>query len=171
MAKYVIAQLKLEFPSELSALPRSLTVSQSSEEMKNGFIQLARNHVPWLQVVHLPFANLITADVPAGSLMIAQKPGGTHVFGWTRVAAGWNWSAGDKMAIGNTGLPQFGDRMILAQEYLTDQPAAPGELEHNQHGPINSHNVIYKNGQPVLSDPRTNVYAAKGSDFIIISFR
>ena len=47
------------------------------------------------------------------------------------------------MAIGNTGLPQYGDRMILAQEYVTGNPAAPGELEHNQHGPVNAANVVY----------------------------
>jgi hypothetical protein len=117
------------------------------------------------------FNDLQNRDVEPGSLMIAQKPGGTHVFGWTRVPAFWGWVASDKMAVGNTGLPQFGDRMILAQEFLTEEPSNPSEFAHNQHGPLNSHQVIRVGGQPVLSDPHTNVYSVKGSDFVIVSFR
>jgi hypothetical protein len=167
MSKYVLAQLKLEFPGQLAAMNAELANSQSSVEMQNLFQQAA--HAGLVSMRSVPFARLQPADFLPGSLTIAKKPGGTHVFGWTRVPAGWNWFAGDMMAIGNTGLPQFGDRMILAQEYVTGDPAAPGELAHNQHGPINSTDVIYVNGKPDLSDPRTNVYAVEGADFILVN--
>lgn len=103
--------------------------------------------------------------------MIAQKPSGTHVFGWTRVPTAWRWNRNNKMAIGNTGLPQFGDRMILAQEFLTDDPDDAYEARHNTHGPINSRQVIYRGGKADLADPGTNVYAVRGSHFIIVSFK
>ena len=106
--------------------------------------------------------------------MIAQKPGGTHVLAWTRVLEFWRWSPTAKMAIGNTGLPQFGNRLILAQEYVSDDPEENegGYLERNEHGPINSRRIITNaSGRPVLSDPRTNVYAAQGSQFLLINLR
>jgi hypothetical protein len=167
MSKYVLAQLKLEFPTQLAAMNPELADSQSSIEMQTLFRQAAQYGL--VQIQSVPFAQLQPADFLPGSLTIARKPGGTHVFGWTRVPAGWNWFAGDMMAVGNTGLAQYGDRMILAQEYVTGDPGAPGELEHNQHGPINSTDVIYVNGQPDLSDPRTNVYAVEGADFILVN--
>jgi hypothetical protein len=166
MSRYVLAQLKLEFPRELARMGDALANSQSSVEMKGLLLQAAKTGV--VQMRSKPFAQLRPEDIRPGSLTIAQKPGGTHVFGWTRVPAAWDWSPGDKMAIGNTGLVQFGDRMILAQEYVTASPAESGELAHNQHGPINSRNVVYIHGAPDLADPRTNVYAARGSDFILI---
>jgi hypothetical protein len=170
MAKYVLAQLKIEFPQVLSSLPARLAVSQSSSEMKNIFVSLINSGVPWLRIQRRAFSQLRAEDITPGSLMIAQKPGGTHVFGWTRVPQGWHWDFADKMAIGNTGLAQFGDRMILAQEYVT-RDVIPDSTTHNEHGPINSGHVIYRHGQPDLTDPRTNVYAAEGSDFLIITFR
>jgi hypothetical protein len=172
MARYVLAQLKIEFPNRLATLPDRLADSQSSEQMKVIFEQLARQQTSWMNLKVRAFSELHVDDVHPGSLMIGQKPGGTHVFGWTRVPTGWRWSAGDKMAVGNTGLEQFGDRMILAQEYLTDAPSEADEMSHNEHGPLNSHNVVYaSDGEPDLSNPRTNVYAAQGSDFIIIDFK
>ncbi|HEX3861385.1 MAG TPA: hypothetical protein VHY35_06790 [Stellaceae bacterium] len=166
ISKYVLAQLKREFPQELAGMSDALTTCQSSAQMRPLFEQAANASV--VEIVSRPFAQLQPGDFLPGSITIGQKPGGTHVFAWTRIPAGWQWAANDLMAVGNTGLPQFGDRMILAQEYVTENPELPGELEHNQHGPINSSNVIYKNGQPDLSDPRTNVYAAKGSNFVLV---
>jgi hypothetical protein len=168
MSRYVLSQLAIEYPNEFERTSKQLLYSQSSSKMKTLFAREARAGANWFSIVDLPFSQLRAADVLPGSLMIAQKPGGTHVFGWTRVPRGWGWANGDKMAIGNTGLPQFGSRMILAQEYITDDPNVLGETEHNTHGPINSHNVVYSKGQPNLSDNRTNVYSAQGSDFILI---
>ena len=167
ISRYVLAQLKIEYPRELARMSDQLADSQSSVEMKNLFEQAARTGV--VKVQSRPFAMLRPEDVQPGSFTIAQKPGGTHVFGWTRVPAGWGWHPSDKMAIGNTGLPQFGDRMILAQEYVTGNAGAPGESTHNEHGPINSRNIVFIHGTPDLSDPRTNVYAARGSDFILVN--
>jgi len=169
ISKYVLAQLKREFPDQLAGMSDALTNCQSSAQMLPLFQQAQRAGV--VDVINRPFAQAQWSDFLPGSITIAQKPGGTHVFAWTRVPAGWRWATNDMMAIGNTGLPQFGDRMILAQEFVTGSPDQPGELEHNQHGPINSDNIIYKNGQPDLSDPRTNVYAVKGSNFVLIRFR
>jgi hypothetical protein len=167
MSKYILAQLKLEFPSQLAAMNNELANSQSSVEMQALFQQAASAGI--VEMRSVPFAQTQSSDFLPASMTIAKKPGGTHVFGWTRVPTGWNWSAGDKMAIGNTGLPQFGDRMILAQEYVTDDPSAAGELQHNQHGPINSTDVVYANGQPDLSNPGTNVYAVENADFVLIN--
>ena len=167
MSKYILAQLKREYPAELAWMSDALTTSQYSPQMLS-LLQKAGAQ-GYVQIVTRPFAALRPADILPGSLMVAQKPGGTHVFGWTRVAAGWNWDPGDKMAIGNTGLAQFGDRMILAQEYVTDHPEKAGELIHNEHGPINSTNVVYAGGKPDLSNPRTNVYAVQASSFILVN--
>ncbi|MBV9861287.1 MAG: hypothetical protein JO267_03975 [Alphaproteobacteria bacterium] len=168
ISKYVIALLKQEFPQQLAGLNNALTNCQSSVQMRALFQQAAQQGI--VDVANVPFAQLSPDDFQPGTLTIAQKPGGTHVFGWTRVFAGWNWDPSDKMAIGNTGLPQFGDRMILAQEYVTGNPNAPGELQHNLHGPINSNDVIYVNGKPDLSDPRTNVYAVERANFVLVDF-
>ncbi|MBV9860978.1 MAG: hypothetical protein JO267_02400 [Alphaproteobacteria bacterium] len=168
MSKYVVAVLMAEFPQQLGRLSPALATSQSSVETRSLFQAAAQQGL--VQLYSRAFAQLTPNDFQPGSLTIAQKPGGTHVFAWTRVPAGWNWDPSDKMAIGNTGLVQFGDRMILAQEYVTGHPELPGELEHNQHGPINSRNVIYVDGKPDLTDPRTNVYAVQGSNFILIRF-
>jgi hypothetical protein len=168
ISKYVLAELKREYPQQLTGLSNSLMNCQSSSQMQTLFQQSERTGAVAMEAV--PFAQLQPDVFQPGSITIAQKPGGTHVFAWTRVPAGWNWDPSDMMAIGNTGLPQFGDRMILAQEYVTGNPSLAGELEHNQHGPINSNYVVYANGQPNLSDPRTNVYAVKGSNFIIVRF-
>jgi hypothetical protein len=167
LSKYILAQLKLEFPQQLAGLPTQLTSTQSSVEMKRLFEIVSNAHPDIVSVKTVPFSKLKNADVKPGSLMIAQKPGGTHTIAWSRVPSAWNWNANDKMAIANTGLSQFGQRMILAQEYLTD---SNGPL-HNEHGPLNSRNVIMRGGQADLSDPRTNVYAVKGSQFIIIDFK
>lgn len=165
MAKYILSQLKLEFPQRLANLPESLATTQSSVEMKALFMQLARKGETWFEIKTYPFHQLQAAHIKPGSLMIAQKPGGTHVLAWTRVLDFWNWSESSKIAVANTGLPQFGSRLILAQEYISDD----SEL-HNEHGPINSSFVIRdRSGNPILSDPRTNVYAARGSNFILIN--
>jgi len=167
MSKYVLAQLKAEFPVELAGMSDELTNSQSSSEMQHLLQRAERSGI--VRIHSRPFAQLRPDDIQPGSLTIAQKPGGTHVFGWTRVPTGWNWYPGDKMAIGNTGLPQYGDHMILAQEYVTADTVDAGDLAHNSHGPINSRNVIYARGRPDLSDPRTNVYAVEGSHFILVN--
>ncbi len=167
MSKYILAQLKIEFPRELARMSDALANCQSSVELKNLCEQAARTGI--VQVERRPFAQLKPEDVLPGSLTIAQKPGGTHVFGWTRVPAAWNWSPGDKMAIGNTGLAQYGDRMILAQEYVSADPLENVANPHNDHGPINSRNVVLVGGRPNLEDPHTNVYAARGSDFILVN--
>jgi hypothetical protein len=169
ISKYVLAQLKIDFPRELAGMSDDLANSQSSDEMKDLFEQ-AKSH-GLVEMHNLPFARLQPDDFRPGCVTIAQKPGGTHVFGWTRVPTGWNWYPGDTMAIGNTGLPQYGDHMILAQEYVTRDPAEIAALAHNDHGPINSRNVIYIDGRPDLSDPRTNVYAVQGSRFIVVNLR
>ncbi|MGZ3726562.1 MAG: hypothetical protein ACXWQQ_12215 [Pseudobdellovibrio sp.] len=166
MSRYILSQLKLEFPDRMPGLNEDLATTQSSVEMKKLFLRLAAQGARWFDIQDYPFSQLRAQDIQPGSLMIAQKPGGTHTFAWTRVFGFWNWTPTDKMAIGNTGLPQFGSRMILAQEYITEDA---GEALHNEHGPINSLQVIKKNGQIDLSDPRTNVYAAEGSDFIVIN--
>ncbi|KYG66224.1 hypothetical protein AZI86_03950 [Bdellovibrio bacteriovorus] len=171
MSKYIIAQLSVEFREQLANMPWRLGELQSSVEMKSIAIKAYNSGAAWLTVQEVPFANLQNYHVPPGSIMIAQKPGGTHVFGWSRVPRIWGWNPTDKIAIGNTGLPQFGDRMILAQEILADDPTAAINYVHNPHGPINGRQVVYQGNKPVLSDPRTNVYAAQGSSFIIISFR
>jgi hypothetical protein len=168
ISKYVLAQLKLEFPSALKLMSAALTNSQSSDEMRRLFIAAARAGIVRLRSV--PFAQLRAEDFEPGSITIAQKPGGTHVFGWTRVPQGWHWFPGDLMAVGNTGLPQFGDHMILAQEYVTPAPGLPGELTHNLHGPINGRDIAYFAGEPDLNNPATNVYAAEASNFILIDF-
>lgn len=167
MSKYILGQLKLEYPRELARMSDELANCQSSAELKNLCEQAARAGV--LEVVRRPFAQLKPEDVKPGSLTIAQKPGGTHVFGWTRVPLAWNWSPTDKMAIGNTGLVQYGDRMILAQEYISGDPLENVADPHNDHGPINSRNVVLAGGRPNLEDPHTNVYAARGSDFILVN--
>ena len=171
MARYILSELKLEFPDVLASMPDQLATSQSSVEIKTLFLKLAKSGATWFDLKEYPFAQLKAQNILPGSLMIGQKPGGTHVFGWTRVLSFWGWSVSAKMAIGNTGLPQFGSRMILAQEYITDDPTefSYSENSHNEHGPINSNNVILSHGQPVLSDSRTNVYAAQDSDFIVIN--
>jgi hypothetical protein len=166
ISKYVLAQLKLEFPRELAALSPALASCQSSDEMRRLFEAAARAGM--VRVRSVPFARSRAEDFLPGGITIAQKPGGTHVFGWTRVPKGWDWYPGDKMAVGNTGLPQFGDHMILAQEYVTAAPGLPGELTHNLHGPINSRNVVHFAGEPDLNNPATNVYAAEASDFILV---
>jgi hypothetical protein len=166
ISKFVLAQLKIEFPQQLAAMSDQLANSQSSAEMKNLFERAARSGV--VAIESRSFAKLRPADIQPGSLTIAQKPGGTHVFGWTRVPTGWHWFPGDRMAIGNTGLPQYGDHMILAQEYVSADPLEWREPSHNDHGPINSRSVVYVNGQPDLSDPRTNVYAVEDSRFILV---
>lgn len=165
ISKYILSQLKLEFPERLANLPNQLATTQSSVEMKALFNQLARSGETWFEIKTYPFAQLQASHVKPGSIMIAQKPGGTHVIAWTRVLDFWNWSYSAKMAIANTGLPQFGSRLILAQEYISDDP----QEMHNAHGPINSTLVVRDpSGNPILSDPRTNVYASKGSSFVII---
>src|SRR6185437_191766 len=141
MSKYILAQLKIEYPRELARMSDAMVNSQSSSELAHLCDQAAREGV--VEVVRRPFARLRAEDVKPGSLTIAQKPGGTHVFGWTRVPAAWNWSSGDKMAIGNTGLAQYGDRMILAQEYVSPDTVETISNPHNQHGPINSRSVIF----------------------------
>jgi hypothetical protein len=166
ISKFVLAQLKIEFPQQLAGLSDQLANSQSSAEMKNLFEHAALSGA--VEIENRPFATLQPSDIQPGSLTIAQKPGGTHVFGWTRVPAGWHWFPGDRMAIGNTGLPQYGDHMILAQEYVSADPLEWREPSHNDHGPINSRSVIYVNGRPDLSDPRTNVYAVEDSRFILV---
>lgn len=171
MSKYVMAELMIEFPNDLENLSPQLGRSQSSSEMKALFYKAYNSGKSRLNIREVPFERLVNSDVPPGSLMIAQKPSGTHVFGWTRVPSAWRWSANNKMAIGNTGLPQFGDRMILAQEFLTDFPDEAYEARHNTHGPINSRQIVYRGRQADLSDPGTNVYAVRGSSFIIISFK
>lgn len=167
MSHYVLAQLKLENAQKLASMPEVLETTQSSSEMKALFQKLVKDGATWFSLKSYNFSDLKAQNVQPGSLMIAQKPGGTHVFGWTRVISFWGWSTSDKMAIGNTGLPQFGNRMILAQEYITED--LKSDNLHNDHGPINSHMIIRSNGEPVLSDPRTNVYAAQGSQFIVIN--
>ena len=168
ISKYVLAQLKLEFPRELAGMSEQLVNSQSSAEMKRLFDAAAKAGI--VTIENRPFARLRSGDFHPGGITIARKPGGTHVFGWTRIPRGWHWFPGDRMAVGNTGLPQYGDHMILAQEYVTADPTRRGERAHNRHGPINSTNVVYVGGEPDLDDPRTNVYAAEGSDFILIDF-
>lgn len=168
MSKYILAQLKIEYPQELARMSDALTNCQSSAELKNLCEQAARTGI--LHIERRPFAQLKADDVRPGSLTIAQKPGGTHVFGWTRVPLVWNWSPGDKMAIGNTGLAQYGDRMILAQEYISGDALENVANPHNDHGPINSRDVVLVGGRPNLEDPHTNVYAARGSDFILVNF-
>lgn len=163
ISKYVLAELRLEFPQALASWPESLTTAQSSDVLEGLLRRAAR-----VSVAERAFSRLRSQDIEPGSLMIGRKPGGAHVFGWTRVPAGWHWEAGDKMAVGNTGLAQFGDRMILAQEYVTDDPS---EGLHNDHGPINSRMIVYSQGEPALWDPRTNVYAAQASRFVIVTFR
>lgn len=171
VARYVLAQLNLEFPAETTWLNSKIITSQSSVELKAFFLAAARTNPSAVSVTELRFEDLTAFDVMPGNIMIAQKPGGTHVFAWTRVPLSWKWSETAKMAVGNTGLAQFGaPRMILAQEYLTSEPELAGELEHNEHGPLNSPTMIRRNGAVSLSDPRTNVYAARGSSFIIIRF-
>jgi hypothetical protein len=167
MSKYILAQLLLEYPSQLAAMNPQLADCQLSSQMEALFQQAAAAGLVAMQSV--PFSQLQPADFLPGSMTIAQKPGGTHVFGWTRVPTGWNWAPGDMMAVGNTGLAPYGDRMILAQEYVTADPSAPGELQHNQHGPINSTDVVYTNGQPDLSNPGTNVYAVENADFVLVN--
>ena len=172
IAKYILSQLKMEYPDRLAGLPMSLATTQSSVEMKSLFSGLARSGATWFDMKTVPFSQLRASHVKPGSIMIAQKPGGTHVFAWTRVLGFWNWSPSAKMAIGNTGLKQFGSRMILAQEYISDdfQENEGGTNVHNEHGPINSSLVVKdRSGYPVLSDPRTNVYAAQGSSFVLIN--
>lgn len=165
IAKYVLAQLEIEFPVELSEMSRRLASTQSSAEMQRLFMAAQTEGI--VTVANRPFAQLRHTDFSPGSLTIAHKPGGTHVFGWTRVPAGWNWEPCAMMAIGNTGLPQFGDHLILAQEYVTCDPSEPA---HNAHGPINSPNIVYRDGKPDLSDARTNVYAAQSGNFTLINF-
>jgi hypothetical protein len=167
MSKYILAQLLLEYPGALAAMNPQLADCQLSSQMQALFQQAEASGIVSMQ--NVPFAQLQPADFLPGSMTIAKKPGGTHVFGWTRVPTGWNWAAGDMMAIGNTGLAPYGDRMILAQEYVTSDPNAPGELEHNQHGPINSDDIVYVNGQPDLSNPGTNVYAVENADFVLVN--
>lgn len=160
ISHYVLAPLRLERP-ELSILDNRLTDSQSSSELNRLFTNDQKTG--FVRVKSIPFESLHREDFSPGSLLIAQKPGGTHVMGWTRVPSGWGWDPRDLMAIGNTGLFPYGNRMILAQEYIT--PPNNGETKHNDHGPINSHAHGFG-----LSDPATNVYAAKGSRFIMIDF-
>jgi hypothetical protein len=59
--------------------------------------------------------------------------------------------------------------MILAQEYVSGDPVEGIASPHNQHGPINSRSVVYAAGAPDLGDPHTNVYAARGSAFILVN--
>lgn len=165
ISKYVLAQLEIDFPVELAAMSRRLASTQSSIEMQRLFE--AAEKIGIVTAESKPFGRLNYRDFRPGSLSIARKPGGTHTFGWARVPTGWNWEPCAMMAIGNTGLPQFGDHMILAQEYVTCDPAAS---PHNAHGPIDSRNILYRDGKPDLSDARTNVYAAQGSNFLLINF-
>lgn len=175
LTKYILAQLKIEFPQRLADMPDELTKTQSSVEMKSILIKLAQKGTLWLEVKKYPFADLKTNLVLPGSLMIGEKSGGTHVIAWTRVPSTWGWQSSDKMAVANTGLPQFGPpRMILAQEYVSEDPKEYDpkyEYKHNEHGPINGRQVVYVKGKADSSDPRTNAYAVAGSAFIFMNFK
>jgi hypothetical protein len=168
MTKYILSELKLEFPEKMSWLPENIAISQSSPDVLRFFRKLASSANSPIQISEVPYQQLTVYHVQPGDFMVGQKPGGTHVFAWTRVPSAWNWSPGSLMAIANTGLKSYGQRMIFAQEYLTDNTYEPS---HNEHGPINSGQVVYKGNQIDLSDPRTNVYAAENASFVIIRLR
>jgi hypothetical protein len=87
ISKYILAQLKLEYPAEMAGMSDALTDCQSSAELKMLCQNAARAGL--MTVARRPFDQMIAADVRPGSLTIAEKPGGTHVFGWTRVPAAW----------------------------------------------------------------------------------
>jgi len=165
ISQYILASLKLEFPQELARM-NGLADTQSSPEMLRLFEQAQREGL--VRIRRIPFAQLRADDFHPGTITIAQKPSGTHVFGWVRVPAGWQWDPRDLIAVGNTGLLPYGDRMILAQEYVTFNPH---EESHNSHGPINSWDVLRDaRGHPIPSSKYTNVYAAENADFILIDF-
>src|SRR5260370_13025159 len=109
----------------------ALTSCQSSVQMQSLFQGAERSGVVAMQ--SRPFASLQPDDFQPGSITIAQKPGCTHVFAWTRVPAGWGWDPSDKMAIGNTRLPQSGHPMILAPEYRPADPPPPRVNNYDNH--------------------------------------
>lgn len=168
LMRYVLSEIKLEFPDRMAWLPESIETSQSSSEFGAFVKRVAQMPNGPLEVFNLPYESLSIASVRPGDLMIGQKPGGAHMLAWARVPSGWNWSSDSILAIANTGLAQFGERMILAQEYLTGSPTEP---MHNDHGPLNSGQVVRNGGRVDLSDPRTNVYAAKNASFLVIRLR
>lgn len=167
--RYVLSELKLEFHDRMSWIPQSIETAQSSSVFRAFVKDVATWDNSPLDVHEVSYSELSVATVRPGDIMIGQKPGGAHMIAWTRVPGGWNWRPTTLIAIANTGLAPYGERMIMAQEYLADPDA--GEGWHNQHGPLNSGQVVRQGGRIDLTDPRTNVYAAKGASFLVVRFR
>lgn len=103
------------------------------------FLSWARSHPQTVSMRKYFINDLTIDDLLPGDILIGAKGDGNHAMVMARVPADWGWNPRDLMAVGNTGLPQFGPpAMRLAQEYI-GPGLLPGEPEHNQHhGMLNS---------------------------------
>ena len=135
MSKYILAQLKIEYPRELARMSDAMVNCQSSSELANLCDQAAREGMRRGGAASVCAAQGRGRE--AGQPDHRAKAGRHACLRLDARAGGWNWASGDKMAIGNTGLAQYGDRMILAQEYVSAGHGREYRNPHNQHGPIN----------------------------------
>jgi hypothetical protein len=174
ISHYVLSPLKAEF-AELKDMPDQLTKTQSSPELSHLLMAYSHNHPGLLKVETKPIDAFSAEDVHPGSITIGDKTGGAHTFGWMRVPPSWEgeggWRPGEYIAVGNTGLPEFGKpAMHLAQEYISPDPnrrdakMPPHGHGGNEHGAINS----YNGGRP--GDHATNPYRHPGATFTTFSF-
>jgi len=168
--RYILPQLKLEFPNDLGWMSDTLATTLDSQDLINQFQRASREGFARERVI--PFDRLTVGDIQPGCLMVAGKPLSdphglnNHVMGWGRVPMSWSWHPGAMIAVGNTGLSQFGPpHAAVCQEYMSPDPLENG---HNQHGQINSHNVWPPGRDFSTADPRTNVYFVRNANFIIM---
>ena len=125
----------------------------------NLMIKYMEGHPKIADVYKVPINDLTNEDIKPGDIVVGVKGDGNHAMGWARVPANWNWNSQDMLAVGNTGLPEFGKpAMRLAQEYIG--PKNGGDGEHNlDHSMINSRSP-------------NNPYRIKGNtEFVVIRFK
>jgi hypothetical protein len=85
----------------------------------SAFLRWAEQHSAVVTVQRHSIDALTVRDLAPGDILVGAKGDGNHVMVMARVPANWGWNPADLMAIGNTGLPQFGPpAMRLAQEYI-----------------------------------------------------
>jgi len=175
ISHYVLTPLKAEYP-QLQDLPNEATTTLFSGTMEKLLTQFSQKHPDLLNVSAKSIDNFGVEDVHPGSLTIGHKFGGTHCFGWSQVPPAWttsrsafSWRQGEYIAIGNTGLAEFGaPHMSLAQDYLSPYPDRRDMITPSGgtlHGALNSH----RGGDP--NEVFTNPYYHPGSKFVTFSFQ
>jgi len=175
ISHYVLTPMKAEFP-QLSDLPNEATTASYSGTLENLLRNYSRKHPDLLKLSTKPIDKFGVDDIHPGSLTIGHKAGGTHCFGWSQVPPAWttsgnpnNWRPGEYIAIGNTGLVEFGaPHMSLAQDYLSPYPDRRDMIlptGGTLHGALNSHH----GGD--FNSVFTNPYYHPDSQFVTFSFQ